>query len=195
MNQSLKVIVADDEELLVRELSMYLSEAGHEVVATASNGTELFHAAMQFQPDLIITDIKMPGMSGLESAKQICAERPVPIVVVSAYHDESFIAQATQQCVMAYLVKPISEANLKASIALTMQRFAEFEFLFSENETLRRSLEDRKLVERAKGVLMKRSGLDEDEAFERLRKSARQKSLKMADLARSIIDAEELYVP
>ncbi|MEO1526528.1 MAG: response regulator [Planctomycetota bacterium] len=193
MTRSLKIVIADDEELLVEELCMYMQEAGHHVVATAQTGCELVEAAAAQGPDLIVTDIKMPDMDGLQAVKKICADRPIPVIIISAYHDEEYIAEAKQQCVMSYLVKPISEANLKAAIALAIKRFDEFEMLLAENKDLRQTLADRKVIERAKGLLMKRAGLDEPSAFKRLQAKAREKSLRMADLAQSIVDADESF--
>lgn len=191
MSQPLRVIVADDEALLVEEISMYLREAGHDVIATASNGKILVEKADALKPDLIITDIKMPEMDGLQAAKAICATRPIPVVIVSAYHDDSYIDRAKEQCIMSYLVKPISENNLKSSIALAVCRFQEFESLFAENNDLRRTLDERKIVERAKGLLMKRLGIDEESAFRQLQLQSREKAVKMVDFANDILTAEK----
>jgi response regulator NasT len=193
MKQSLRIIVADDEPLLAEELSAYLRDMGNDVVAVASTGKELVDMSAELQPDLIVTDIKMPDMDGLEAAKEICLTTPIPIVVVSAYHDEEYINRATEQCVMSYLVKPIDEASLKTSLALAMRRFREFEALHNENASLRQTLEDRKLIERAKGVLMKRTRLDEEAAFLRLQKLSREKASRMVDVARTILDAEQAF--
>ena len=144
--------MADDEPLLVEEISAYLQDAGHEVVGTASTGKELVDRCDELQPGLVVTDIKMPDMDGLEAAEKICTKQPIPVVIVSAYHDEDFIKRATEQCIMSYLVKPINEGSLKASLALAIRRFQEFEALHAENSNLRQTLEDRKIIERAKGV-------------------------------------------
>lgn len=193
MTQTLRVIVADDEPLLAEELSAYLRDMGNEVVAIAATGKELVDRSAELLPDLIVTDVKMPDMDGLEAAKIICSKTPVPVVVVSAYHDEDYIKRATEQCVMSYLVKPLDEASLKAALALAMRRFREFEALHKENANLRQTLEDRKLIERAKGVLMKRTGLDEESAFLRLQKLSREKASRMVDVAKTILDAEEAF--
>jgi len=193
MSQSLRIVVADDESLLVEELTMFLQRMGHEVVATATTGKELVNVCAESPPDLVITDIKMPGIDGLDAAKEICSQTPVPVVIVSAYHDESYIKRAMEQCIMSYLVKPIEESNLKAALALAMRRFHEFEALHKENANLRQTLDDRKLIERAKGVLMKRTGMAEEEAFLRLQKIAREKATRMVDVAKTILAAEEAF--
>lgn len=193
MTESLRIVVADDEPLLVEEIVAYLHDRGHQVVGTASTGQELIEKCEQSLPDLVITDIKMPDMDGLEASKQVCSKRAVPVVLVSAYHDEDYISRAKEQCIMAYLIKPIDEGNLTTSLALAMRRFKEFEALHNENADLRQTLENRKVIERAKGVLMKRTSLDEQAAFLRLQKLAREKSVSMVSIAKTILDAERAY--
>lgn len=193
MTQSLRIIVADDEPLLAEEISAYLSDMGHEIVATAATGKELVEKTADLKPDLLVTDIKMPDMDGLEAAKQICRTSPVPVVIVSAYHDEEYINRATGQCIMSYLVKPISKGSLKVALSLATRRFHEFKALFKENANLKQTLEDRKVIEKAKGLLMKRTGMEEEAAFLRLQKLAREKGTRMVHVAQTIIDAEEAY--
>jgi len=193
MTQSLRIIVADDEPLLVEEISAYLNDMGHEVVATAASGKELIEKFADLKPDLLVTDIKMPDMDGLEATKQICRTTLVPVVVVSAYHDEEYIKRATEQCIMSYLVKPISKGSLKAALSLAVRRFLEFEAVFKENADLKQTLKDRKVIEKAKGLLMKRTGMEEEAAFLRLQKLAREKATRMVDIAQTIIDAEQAY--
>ena len=120
------------------------------------------------RPDLVITDIKMPDMDGIDAATQIYRERPIPVILVSAYHDPEFIRRAEADHILAYLVKPIKQADLEPAIALAMRRFEQFQALRKEAADLRQALEDRKVIERAKGILMKKAGLDEHDAFRRL---------------------------
>jgi len=191
-SERLRVIVADDEPLLAEEIVVFLQDAGYEVVATAADGDELVEKCLTLKPDLVVTDIKMPRVDGLEAVKKICETAPVPVVIVSAYHDQDFIDRATDQCIMSYLVKPVDEPTLKTSIALAMRRFREFEALFSETAELKQTLKDRKIIERAKGVLMKQAKLSEEEAFLRLQKLARKKAQKMVDVASTIIETAEI---
>ena len=193
MTKSLRIIVADDEPLLVEGLSVYLEDLGHCVVATAATGSELVERSLEIQPDLVITDIKMPDMDGLEAVKKICNSYRVPVVIVSAYHDEEFIRRASEQCIMSYLVKPIDEQTLKASLSMAMRRFAEFQALMVENENLKQTLENRKIIERAKGILMQRSSLSEQDAFTRLQDLASTKHQKMIEIARMIIEADQAF--
>lgn len=193
MNKPLRIIVADDEQLLVEELSAYLTDLGHEVIATVATGKELVDKARKLKPTLVVTDIKMPDMDGLDAVKRIGDERPTPVVIISAFHDDDYIRRANEQCVLAYLVKPIDENSLKTSIAIANRRFQEFQALLVENNDVKQSLENRKRIERAKGILMKRSNLSESDAFGRLQELASTKHQKMVQIAASIIEADEAF--
>ena len=193
MNESLRIAIADDEPPLLQDLEETLVGMGHQVVATAQTGSDLVDRCCERTPDLVITDIKMPDMDGLEAASRIRETHPVPVVIVSAYHDPEFIERASQEHVMAYLVKPINDDSLKTSIHVAMRRFREFQALFEEADGLNRALEERKLIERAKGFLMKRGGLAEPDAFRRLQELASTKHQRMAEIAQSIITAEEAF--
>jgi response regulator NasT len=192
---SLRIVVADDEPDMRDYFQKCLPRLGHQVVAVAADGRELVDKARDARPDLIITDIKMPDMDGIEAAEQIYKERPVPVILVSAHHDARLIERAGADHVMAYLVKPIKQSDLEPAIALAVRRFAQFEALRREAADLRQALEDRKVIERAKGVLMKRAGLDEMEAFRRLQKLASEESRKLIDVARMILLAEKAAAP
>jgi response regulator NasT len=196
MNNSvarLRIAVADDEPEMLEFYEMALGELGHEVVVKAIDGGALVEACLALKPDLVITDIKMPDMDGLDAATKLRAEQPVPVILVSAYHDAKLIDRALHDHVLAYLVKPIKAASLEPTIALVMRRFAEFRALQQQAEDLQHALEDRKLVERAKGILMKRSGIDEPAAFRRLQKLSSEKNKKMVEIAKMIITAEEAF--
>jgi response regulator NasT len=132
MNPSLRIAVADDELDMRDYFKKCLSRLGHQVVAVAQNGRELVEECKSQHPDLVITDIKMPGTDGIEATVQICRDRPVPIILVSAYHDPQLIARAGSDQIMGYLVKPIEQADLVPVIALAMRRFEEFEALRQE---------------------------------------------------------------
>jgi response regulator NasT len=195
MNPSLRIAVADDELDMRDYFKKCLSRLGHQIVAVAQNGRELVEECKAQHPDLVITDIKMPGMDGIEAAIQIYQDRPVPVILVSAYHDPQLIARAGSDHIMGYLVKPIEQADLEPVIALAMRRFEQFEALRQEAADLRQALEDRKVIERAKGILMKRGSLDEHEAFRRLQKLASQESRKLIDIANIILLAEKAVEP
>ncbi|MEW4567327.1 response regulator [Tautonia sp. JC769] len=191
MTRPLRIAVADDEQDMRDYYRTILPVLGHEVVAACADGEELVERCRAVQPDLVIADIKMPGTDGIEASSRIERERPVPIILVSAFHDAELIERAETDHVLAYLVKPIKQADLEPAIAIALRRFEQFQALRKEAADLRQALEDRKLIERAKGVLMKRSNLDEGSAFRRLQKLASEKNLKLIELSKMILTAEE----
>ena len=194
MSQSLRIIVADDEPDMQQYFRKILPRLGHQVLAVAANGRELVEQCRLLLPDLVITDIKMPDMDGIEAATELYRERPLPVILVSAFHDPELIRRAEADHILGYLVKPIKQADLGPVIALAMRRFEQFAALRREAADLRQALEDRKLIERAKGILMKRGHLDEVDAFRRLQKHASNRRIKLVEMARALIAAEETFV-
>jgi response regulator NasT len=150
MTRPLRIVIADDEPDMRQYFERMLPRLGHKVVATATNGRELVDLCRAENPDLVITDIKMPDVDGIEAALQIEQDRPVPIILVSAYHDAALIQRAEANHILGYLVKPIKHADLEPSIALAVRRFEESQALQKEAEDLRQALEDRKIIERTK---------------------------------------------
>ena len=195
MTHSLRIAVADDEPDMRDYFQKSRTRLGHQVVAVAADGRELVEKCRAAAPDLVITDIKMPDLDGIDAAAQLYRERPVPVILVSAYHDPSLIERAEVDHILAYLVKPIKQADLAPAIGVAMRRFEQFEELRREAADLRQALEDRKVIERAKGVLMKRANLDEQDAFRRLQKLASEKSRKLVDIAQMVLVAEEAIRP
>ena len=190
MNPSLRIAVADDEPDMRDYFQKCLPRLGHQVVAVAADGRELVEKARATRPDLVITDIKMPVMDGIDAATRIYQEWPVPVILVSAYHDTKLIERAEADHILGYLVKPIKQADLAPTIALAMRRFEQFQELSREASDLRQALEDRKAIERAKGLLMKEAGLDEHQAFQRLQKLAASQNRKLVEVARMILQGE-----
>jgi response regulator NasT len=195
MSRSLKIAVADDELDMRDYFQKILPLLGHSVVATARDGRELVQKCRETRPDLVITDIKMPDMDGIDAANQIYRDGPIPVILVSAYHDPEFIRRAEADHILAYLVKPIKQADLEPAIAIAIRRFEQFQALRKESADLKQALEDRKIIERAKGILMKKAGLDEHEAFRRLQKLASDKNRKLVEIATMILTAEEAFGP
>ncbi len=193
MNHVLRIAVADDEPLMRRWYKSTLAKLGHEVVVVAENGRELVERCREQQPELVITDIEMPDMDGLAASELIRDNAPVPVILVSAHYDEEYVERALQNHVLAYLVKPIKQPDLATAIALVMRRFQEFRALEQQADNLTQAVEDRKLIERAKGILMQRVGLDEQGAFKRLQQLSQDRNQKLAEVARSIIAAEEAF--
>lgn len=193
MNRTLRIAVADDEADMREYFQTILPTMGHSVTSVARSGKELVRMCQSDCPDLIITDIKMPEMDGIEAAKEICRAKPVPVILVTAYQEPELVERAESDHVLAYLIKPIKQADLGPAITLAMRRFEQFQTLCKEAADLRQALEDRKLIERAKGVVMKRASVDEPEAFRRLNRLARNKNWKLAEIAHRILGAEEIF--
>ncbi len=195
MNKPLRVAVADDEQDMRDFFERMLPLCGHQVVGVAETGRELIEHCQSLKPDLIITDIKMPDMDGIEAAITICHERPVPVILVSAYHDPELIQRAEADYVMGYMVKPIGKVDLEPAIALAIRRFRQFEAVRKEAGDLRQALADRKVIEQAKGLLMKTTGVDEKEAFHRLQQLAAERNQKLIEAAQSVIALEKAFRP
>jgi response regulator NasT len=195
MTQSLRIAVADDEADMRDFFERMLPRCGHQVISVAETGRQLVEHCRELAPDLVITDIKMPDLDGIEAADQIARERPVPVILVSAYHDPALIERAEADHVLAYLVKPISFADLKPAIAVAMRRFAELQTLRQQCTDLKQALSDRKLIEQAKGVLMKIAGVDEKDAFRRLQTLASEKNKRLVDAAQEVIAFEKAFSP
>ncbi len=195
MNKPIRIAVADDEPLMLRWYEQTLTKLGHQVVLAAENGRELAEGCREQVPDLIITDIEMPEMDGLAAVEEIQARTSLPIILVSAYHDQEFVERALRSQVLAYLVKPIKRPDLATAITIAMRRFQEFQALEQQAGNLAQALEDRKLIERSKGILMQRAGLDEQQAFRRLQKLSQDKNQKLVEVARTIVAAEEAFAP
>ncbi len=193
MTRPLRVAIADDESEMREYLGELLPRLGHEVVAMADSGRQLLERTRTIDIDLLITDIKMPGMDGIDLAAEVNRSRRVPVILVSAHHDDALLARVSPDFIMAYLIKPISEPDLKTAITVAMMRFRHFSALMKEAADLRQALEDRKVIERAKGIVMKRLRVDEDEAFRRLRKMASDQNHKLVEIGQRVINSEEVF--
>ena len=191
MTQNLRIAIADDEPDMREYFEKILPLLGHTVVSAAKTGKELVVQCLAQQPDLVITDIKMPDMDVIDAAVEIYRQHAIPVILVSAYHDATLIERAESDHILAYLVKPIKQADLEPAIGLAMRRFSQFQSLRKEATDLRQALADRKIIERAKGVLMKRANMDEQDAFRRLQKLASEKNRKLVDIASMIVTADE----
>ncbi|HUG00849.1 MAG TPA: response regulator [Longimicrobiales bacterium] len=192
MADSLRVLIADDEALHNLALSSQLKSLGHDVVAAAKDGEEAVEKARETKPDIAFLDIRMPGMAGPDAAKKIFQERPIPMVILSAYSDERTVQEAASAPIFHYLVKPVDSSDLAPAIAIARKRFAEWERTRSERDSLQQKLDERKIIERAKGLLMKSRGLSESDAYRFLQRASQDKNTPMVDLARKIVLAAPL---
>jgi two-component system, response regulator PdtaR len=193
MKRALRIAVADDEADVREYLQETLPRLGHQVTAVASNGRQLVEQCKADPPDLVITDIKMPDMDGIQMSIEVNRHKQTPVILVSAHHDAETLMRLGADHIMGYLIKPVAEAQLQTAIALAMTRFQHFQALAKEAADLKQALEDRKLIEKAKGIVMKRLRVDEEEAFRRLRKHASDQNLKLAEVGRRVIAADEVF--
>lgn len=189
--KSLKIVLADDESLIRMDLREMLTEVGHEIVGEAANGQEAVELVRSLKPDCVIMDVKMPVMDGLEAANIIGAEELAPVLLLTAYSQEDIVAKAKDSGVIGYLVKPIREEQLFPALEIAVSRFAEMKQLNSELADLKESLETRKLLDRAKGILMTAHGMTEQEAYRKMQQFSMAKRITLKQLAESIIDAAE----
>jgi response regulator NasT len=192
MTRPLRIVVADDERYMREYFHELLPRLGHQVAA-AESGRQLVELCRANRPDLIITDIKMGDLDGIEASNEVNRGQEVPVILVSAHHDPELRARALENHIMAYLIKPIKQADLETAIDLALMRFEQFQALRREAADLRQALEDRKVIERAKGAVMRRVGLNEPDAFHRLRKLASDQNRKLVEVAQSVLRAEEVF--
>jgi response regulator NasT len=187
-----RIIIADDESLIRLDLREMLTHLGYDVIGEAGDGRSAMDLARRLRPDLLIMDIKMPDLDGISAAEELTRERIAPVVLVTAYSDQGLVERAREAGVVGYVVKPFREAELMPVIELSRARFDEFRMLEREVGSLKDALETRKLVERAKGVLMESHGLRESEAFHRIRKTSMDARKSMKEVAEAILLAHEM---
>lgn len=182
-----RVVIADDESIIRMDLKEMLTSLGYLVVGEASNGRDAVRLARELKPDIVIMDIKMPDMDGIEAARILTEERIAPVVLLTAFSQRDLIEQAKEAGVVGYLIKPFRESDLTPVIEVAMERFREFRELEAQVQDLKEALETRKLVDRAKGILMDRDGLKEAEAFRRIQKMSMNTRRPMREIAEAII--------
>ena len=183
----MRILLADDEALIRMGLRAMIEDAGHQVVGAVTDGRSAVAMAQMVNPDLVILDIKMPGMDGLEAARQIMAQRPMPIVMLTAYSQRELIEQAKAASVFAYLIKPVKEELLGPTLDLAIMRFNEWTALRQQAKDLQESLHARDLVERAKRALVEREQLSEREAYLRIHRQSRARRVPMHQVAEQIL--------
>ena len=183
----MRILVAEDETIIRLDLKETLERAGFEVCGEARDGEEAVELAREEKPDLAVLDVKMPRLDGIEAARRILAERPIPIVMLTAYGHDELVARAVEAGVFAYLVKPFRESDLLPAIQTAKARYAELEALREEAESLAEALATRKVVERAKGLLMEQEALSEQDAFTRLQRVSQTSGRPMKVVAEALI--------
>jgi len=185
-----RVLIAEDEALIRMDLREMLAEAGHEVVGEARDGAEALILTRELLPDIVFMDVKMPGMDGLEAARVIAEEKIAPVVMVTAFSQQSHVDEAASAGAMAYIVKPFQRRDILPAMTVAVSRFAEARTLEAEVDDLTERLEMRKTLDRAKGVLMAK-GITEPEAFRRLQKLAMDRRMSLRQVAEAVVLAAE----
>jgi AmiR/NasT family two-component response regulator len=192
MPQTVRILIADDESIIRMNLREMLTQHGYEVIAEASNGKTAIELANKLKPDLVMMDIKMPGIDGVTAAAELVSNRVAPVVLLTAYSERSLIGQAKEAGVSGYLVKPVRDTELTPVIELALARYHQFLNLEQQVSDLQEALETRKLVEKAKGVLMEVHGLTESDAFNRMRKTSMDHRKSLRDVAEAILLAHDV---
>lgn len=187
-----RILIADDESIIRFDLSERLTGLGYTVVGEAADGHVAVSLARRLQPDLVLMDIKMPKLDGIAAARTLLQERIAPVVLLTAFSDRDLIEDAGEAGVLGYISKPFREADLVSTLEVAIARFQELRAIEEENANLKDTLETRRLVERAKGLLMDTQGLSESEAFRRIQKLAMDRRKSMKEIAEAIILAREI---
>jgi two-component system, response regulator PdtaR len=182
-----RIIIADDESIIRMDLKEMLTALGYLVVGEVGDGKSAVNLARELRPDLVIMDIKMPDMDGIKAAKILTEEKLAPVLLLTAFGQRELIERAKEAGVVGYLVKPFRESDLAPAIEVALARFGEFKELEAEVDDLRDALETRKVVDRAKGILMRRENLGEQEAFRRIQKMSMNTRKPMREIAEAIV--------
>lgn len=187
--KTLRLVIADNESIIRLDLREMLEDAGHEIVGEAVNGRKAVELTRMHRPDLVIMDIKMPEMDGITAARKISEEKIAPVLLLTAFSQPEIVEQAKDSGVLGYLVKPVQESNLFPAIEIALSRWQEMQGLEAELDKLKDSLETRKIVARAKGIIMAAHKLGEQEAYRRIQRYAMTKRISIKDVAEAIVKA------
>lgn len=188
----IKIYIAEDESIILMNFKMILQQLGYEVVGSAVNGEKALKDILELKPDLLLLDINMPRLDGISLFESVSKAYDAACIFITGHFSEAFVEKAKKAGALGYLIKPVDEKQLKASIEVAVARFDERCILRDETEKLRADLSDRKYIERAKGILMDSFGLKEGEAMARLQKLSRDKNKKLAVIARELIEKEKI---
>ena len=190
----IKIYIAEDESIILMNFKMILQQLGYEVVGSSVNGEKALKDILELKPDLLLLDINMPRLDGISLFESVSKAYNAACIFITGHFSEAFVEKAKKAGALGYLIKPVDEKQLKASIEVAVARFDERCILRDETEKLRADLSDRKYIERAKGILMDSFGLKEGEAMARLQKLSRDKNKKLAVIARELIEKEKIMM-
>lgn len=191
MDHVLRVFIAEDEAIILRSFISAVEKMGHTVAGFALDGVEASRKIQELNPDLVLIDINMPAKDGLTVIRESCSQQMIPVIIITGYFSDKLVERANQDCVFAYLMKPVNNQQLEAAINVAWSKYRQWLATTQQAKDLHIALEDRKKIERAKGILMDCFALKESEAMARLQKMSREKNKKLAVIAAEIIDAQK----
>jgi len=192
MTRPYRFVIADDEKGVAAGLQTQLESLGYDVIAVVNDGQRAVEICRRVLPDAVFMDIEMPILDGLAAARQLADDPGTPVIIMTAHGHPNLIDQAVEDGVAAYLIKPTTNPSLQAAVEIAVARAREFQGLQEDLDHLKMTLRERKLIERAKGILMARKSLSENEAFRLLQRQSQDRRIPMAKLAESIIQTDEL---
>ena len=187
-----RIIIADDDPIIRMDLTAMLQELGHQVIAAVENGDAAWRLAQSLKPDLVILDVMMPGMDGLQAAARISSQRLAPVLLLTAYSEAPMVEQATRAGVLAYLVKPFRKQELQPALEIALARYRELSALEGQIDALQEQIQTRKAVGKAKAILMQRFGMSDREAMRRLQAQSLSLNRSLKQIAEAIILTEEI---
>lgn len=190
---NLRIFIAEDEPIALQGFKAIISSMGHTVIGSATDGRSAVKGILELKPNLVIIDINMPGMDGLEAIEAVNQDILIPYIVVTGYQEQELLERASRLGVFAYLPKPVDEYEMRSAIEIAMARFSEFGQLKKELGDTKTALQERKLIEQAKGILMEKARISEPQAMRHLQKMARNKNKKLVVVAKEIIQANSLF--
>lgn len=186
------ILIADDEHLVATGMKNNLEELGYTVIGPACDGNEAMELCAEFRPDLALLDIQMPGINGIHAANTIFNDHKVPVVIISAYSDQDFVKSSTEAGVFGYILKPLSRDQLRVGIEVAWSRYMDWIQQHDQIQHLNERLEQRKIIEQAKWILVKRKGIEEPEAMKLLQKQARNNRKTLVEVAGAIVESDDL---
>ena len=189
-----RILVVEDESIVLLDITIMLKDAGFDVVGHARNGEKAIELAHALQPDLVLMDIKMPKMNGLKASEVISNTFQIPVLLLTAFSQRDYIDEAKRANIVGYLVKPITEANLIPAVEIALLQAANTKKHQERNAQLDETLTNRKVIEKAKGIIMKRKNVTEETAYIKLRRLSMDKQLSMETVARRIIANDQKQV-
>lgn len=187
MSEKYRIVIADDEALICMDLREMLEEAGHEVVGIGSDGVEALNLVKEKKPDLTILDVKMPRLDGIQAARMIAHDNLAPVVLLTAFGDEDMIEKAKKSMVFGYVMKPVEEKTLFPAIQIAVSQYRQKKDMVDRVKNMERELAARKIVDRAKGLLMDYYHITEEDAYRRMQQTSMKRGITIADVAQKVV--------